>query len=67
MEPQPGVTREVDASRREVVRMIDRWVGANVPQHRHSAAIHTETVGSVIDRLAAYGRSAHLQPMLRTV
>lgn len=53
--------REVDASRREVVRMIDRWVEANVPQHRHGAAIHTETVGSVIDRLiAAYARSAYL-------
>ncbi|WP_156769753.1 DUF4254 domain-containing protein [Nocardia sp. 852002-20019_SCH5090214] len=53
--------RAAEASRRETVRAIDRWIQAHVPQHRHGTAIHTETVGSVIDRLmAAYARAAHL-------
>ncbi len=53
--------RAAEASRRETVRVIDRWIEAHVPQHRHGTAIHTETVGSVIDRLmAAYARAAHL-------
>lgn len=52
--------RAAEVSRREAMRAIDRWIEAHVPQHRHGTAIHTETVGSVIDRLmATYVRAAH--------
>ncbi|WP_405180007.1 DUF4254 domain-containing protein [Nocardia sp. NBC_01377] len=43
---------DIDHRRAELVGRIDRWVATNVA-HRGGASLHTETLGSVIDRLAA--------------
>jgi hypothetical protein len=43
---------DIDAHRAELVRQIDCWVATNV-QHRTGASLHTETLGAVIDRMAA--------------
>ncbi|MFE9575166.1 DUF4254 domain-containing protein [Nocardia sp. NPDC006044] len=36
-----------------LVHSIDLWIERLVPQHRRGATVHTETLGSVIDRIAA--------------
>ncbi|MCC3326433.1 DUF4254 domain-containing protein [Nocardia abscessus] len=43
---------DIDGCRAEWVGRIDAWVAANV-QHREGASLHTETLGAVIDRIAA--------------
>ncbi|MTE17091.1 DUF4254 domain-containing protein [Nocardia aurantiaca] len=42
----------IDERRAELVACIDGWVGVNIP-HRAGASLHTETLGAVIDRMAA--------------
>lgn len=42
----------IDEQRAELVARIDEWVAANIP-HRSGASLHTETLGAVIDRMAA--------------
>ncbi|WP_280446156.1 DUF4254 domain-containing protein [Nocardia brasiliensis] len=37
----------------DLVYDIDVWVERIVPQHRRGGTVHTETMGSVIDRIAA--------------
>ncbi|WP_225726801.1 MULTISPECIES: DUF4254 domain-containing protein [unclassified Nocardia] len=46
------VVEDIDGHRAELVGAIDNWVAANVP-HRTGASLHTETLGAVIDRMAA--------------
>ncbi|MFC9892416.1 DUF4254 domain-containing protein [Nocardia sp. NPDC127579] len=55
----PGVILEVERRRTELVMAVDDWVARCVPQHRLGATLHTETVGSVIDRLAESSVRAH--------
>ncbi|MFX0573685.1 DUF4254 domain-containing protein [Nocardia nepalensis] len=43
---------DIDARRTELVGRIDNWVATHV-QHRTGASLHTETLGTVIDRMAA--------------
>ncbi|MEV0293924.1 DUF4254 domain-containing protein [Nocardia sp. NPDC050710] len=43
---------DIDRRRAELVGRIDDWVAANIA-HRAGASLHTETLGAVIDRLAA--------------
>ncbi|AYF79507.1 DUF4254 domain-containing protein [Nocardia yunnanensis] len=43
---------KIDMRREELVARIDDWVAANIP-HRAGASLHTETLGAVIDRMAA--------------
>ncbi|MEU2039635.1 DUF4254 domain-containing protein [Nocardia niwae] len=43
---------DIDGCRAEWIGRIDAWVAANV-QHREGASLHTETLGAVIDRIAA--------------
>ncbi|MEC3915567.1 DUF4254 domain-containing protein [Nocardia sp. CDC160] len=43
---------KIDARRADLVARIDDWVAANIP-HRAGASLHTETLGAVIDRMAA--------------
>ncbi|WP_054813597.1 DUF4254 domain-containing protein [Nocardia arizonensis] len=43
---------DIDRRRAELVDRIDRWVAENVA-HRSGASLHTETLGAVIDRMAA--------------
>ncbi|WP_324195438.1 DUF4254 domain-containing protein [Nocardia terpenica] len=50
---------EIERRRTELVMAIDDWVARAVPQHRLGATLHTETVGSVIDRLAEASVRAH--------
>ncbi|WP_194837631.1 DUF4254 domain-containing protein [Nocardia sp. XZ_19_369] len=43
---------DIDGQRAELVGQIDVWVADNV-EHRGGASLHTETLGAVIDRMAA--------------
>ncbi|MGW5440293.1 DUF4254 domain-containing protein [Nocardia asteroides] len=42
----------IDRDRAALIARIDGWVAANVA-HRAGASLHTETLGAVIDRMAA--------------
>lgn len=55
----PAVVIEIDRRRTELVMAIDDWISRSVPQHRLGATLHTETVGSVIDRIAEASVRAH--------
>ncbi|WP_067699678.1 DUF4254 domain-containing protein [Nocardia jejuensis] len=46
------LVEEIDARRVELISRIDDWVAVNIP-HRTGASLHTETLGAVIDRMAA--------------
>ncbi|MFD0363988.1 DUF4254 domain-containing protein [Nocardia sp. GCM10030253] len=46
------LVEDIDGHRAELVGRIDNWVAANI-QHRTGASLHTETLGAVIDRMAA--------------
>ncbi|MEU4319064.1 DUF4254 domain-containing protein [Nocardia fluminea] len=59
VDTDPGVLREIDCRRGELVLAIDDWVLRAIPQHRLGATLHTETVGAVIDRLAEASVRAH--------
>ncbi|MEU6190970.1 DUF4254 domain-containing protein [Nocardia sp. NPDC047038] len=48
---------DIDGCRAEWIGRIDAWVAENV-QHREGASLHTETLGAVIDRIAAKWVSA---------
>ncbi|CRY82307.1 DUF4254 domain-containing protein [Nocardia farcinica] len=55
--------RAVDARdllhrRMALIRGIDRWLACQLPPARGGAHLHTESVGTVIDRLARYSSSA---------
>ncbi|MBL1078666.1 DUF4254 domain-containing protein [Nocardia sp. 2] len=43
----------IDERRTELIARIDDWVAGNIPHHRNGASLHTETLGAVIDRMAA--------------
>ncbi|MEV4124637.1 DUF4254 domain-containing protein [Nocardia sp. NPDC049707] len=55
----PATILEIERRRSELVMAIDDWVARSVPQHRLGATLHTETVGSVIDRIAESSVRAH--------
>ena len=55
----PATILEIERRRIELVMGIDDWVARSVPQHRLGATLHTETVGSVIDRIAESSVRAH--------
>ncbi|UGT41597.1 DUF4254 domain-containing protein [Nocardia yamanashiensis] len=46
------LVEDIDERRGELVARIDDWVAVNIP-HRAGASLHTETLGAVIDRMAA--------------
>ncbi len=50
---------ESDRSRADLVRAVDCWVVANLPQAGGASYLHTESVGMVIDRIAQYSVDAH--------
>lgn len=39
---------------------IDRWVAIEMPKAARDAHLHTETVGTVVDRLAQFSALAYL-------
>nr|WP_228809863.1 DUF4254 domain-containing protein [Nocardia farcinica] len=43
---------EIDCRRSELVDDIDEWIAHEVPVHRPDAALHTESLGAVVDRMA---------------
>ncbi|WP_040794966.1 DUF4254 domain-containing protein [Nocardia higoensis] len=47
-----AVVEDIDRERATVVDRINAWVATHVV-HRHGASLHTETLGAVIDRMAA--------------
>ncbi len=56
----PGSTLDIDRDRAQLVSDIDRWVAGELPRAHSSARMHTETVGTVIDRLAQFSALAYL-------
>ncbi|MEU2252251.1 DUF4254 domain-containing protein [Nocardia xishanensis] len=50
-------TPVIDERRAQLVRGIDRWARANLPAVHGGAYLHTEGLGTIIDRLAE--RTAH--------
>ncbi|UGT63671.1 DUF4254 domain-containing protein [Nocardia asteroides] len=48
----PGEIAELDARRAALVELIDEWIAREAPEHRDGAALHTETLGAVVDRMA---------------
>ncbi|UFS96607.1 DUF4254 domain-containing protein [Nocardia huaxiensis] len=48
----PMLVSEIDCRRSELVDDINDWVGQELPQHRNGAALHTESLGAVVDRMA---------------
>ncbi|MFF0489528.1 DUF4254 domain-containing protein [Nocardia sp. NPDC003482] len=53
-------TAEIDRERAQLVHEIDRWVIAKLPPAPGGARLHTETVGTVVDRLAQFSALAYL-------
>ncbi|WP_210742551.1 DUF4254 domain-containing protein [Nocardia veterana] len=52
--PVPLRYIETECARAELVRMIDRWVATDLPQARSAPYLHTESVGTVVDRIARF-------------
>ncbi|WP_067474665.1 DUF4254 domain-containing protein [Nocardia amamiensis] len=50
---------DIDRERTELIHEINRWITAQLPPSHGAAMVHTETVGSVIDRLAQLTSSAY--------
>ncbi|RJO77206.1 DUF4254 domain-containing protein [Nocardia panacis] len=49
----------IDTHRTRIVHDIDRWVAVELPLPPGGAHMHTESVGTVVDRLAEYSVAAH--------
>lgn len=47
-----ALAAEIDFRRSELIADINGWVSQELPRHRHGAVLHTESLGSVIDRMA---------------
>ncbi|WP_245671505.1 DUF4254 domain-containing protein [Nocardia amamiensis] len=50
---------DIDECRARLVRDIDRWAELRLPSARGGAYLHTESLGSVIDRLAHLSTTAY--------
>ncbi|MFF2557904.1 DUF4254 domain-containing protein [Nocardia sp. NPDC058058] len=57
---EAGATGLIDHERARMVLDIDRWVAMELPKADRDAQLHTETVGTVIDRLAQFSALAYL-------
>ncbi|MEU6585131.1 DUF4254 domain-containing protein [Nocardia sp. NPDC046763] len=55
-----GGTDRIDHDRARLVHDIDCWVAAELPKAARDAHLHTETVGTVVDRLAQFSALAYL-------
>ncbi|WP_280199961.1 DUF4254 domain-containing protein [Nocardia cyriacigeorgica] len=55
----PGATTDIDRHRARLVLAVDRWVATELPIAHGGAHMHTETVGTVVDRLAMLSTRAH--------
>lgn len=61
----PGRMAEVFCRRDELVLAIDVWVSQRLPVPHPDALLHTETIGTVIDRMAE--TQVHAYELLMTV
>ncbi|WP_269782991.1 DUF4254 domain-containing protein [Nocardia terpenica] len=50
---------EIDCQRTRLVHRVDQWVASAMPPAHGGAFMHTETVGSVVDRLAQFSVCAY--------
>ncbi|MFE7742894.1 DUF4254 domain-containing protein [Nocardia sp. NPDC057455] len=50
---------DIDERRARLMRDVDRWVEVRLPAARGGAYLHTESVGSVVDRLARLSACAY--------
>ncbi|WP_405135695.1 DUF4254 domain-containing protein [Nocardia sp. NBC_01388] len=51
---------EIDCTRARLIHDIDCWTAQELPRPYAAAALHTETVGMVIDRIAQFSVDAHI-------
>ncbi|MFI5776026.1 DUF4254 domain-containing protein [Nocardia sp. NPDC051570] len=51
---------EIDCCRVALVHEVDRWVASVMPVPHGAAWMHTETVGTVVDRLAEFSVNAYV-------
>ena len=56
----PDTTADIDHQRAQLVHDIDRWVATELPSAAGGAHMHTETIGTVVDRLAQFSALAYL-------
>ncbi|GAB0108633.1 hypothetical protein JMUB6875_76680 [Nocardia sp. JMUB6875] len=54
-----GGLGEIDGCRARLVHEIDRWMAGATPNPAAAAFLHTETIGTVVDRLAELSVAAH--------
>ncbi|MGQ4614758.1 DUF4254 domain-containing protein [Nocardia sp. R7R-8] len=50
---------DIDESRVELIRAVDRWIEMRLPAARGGAYLHTESLGAVVDRLAQLSACAY--------
>ncbi len=60
LDASPGVAADIDRRRAHLVHEIDRWVARELPHAHRGVRLHTETVGTVVDRLAQFSALAYL-------
>lgn len=58
-EPGTVTVTEIDHDRARLVHDIDGWVVRELPTAHGGARMHTETVGTVVDRLAQFSAQAY--------
>jgi hypothetical protein len=51
---------DIDRHRAHLVHDIDQWVARELPQAHRGVRLHTETVGTVVDRMAQFSALAYL-------
>ncbi|MFJ9370938.1 DUF4254 domain-containing protein [Nocardia sp. NPDC101769] len=54
----PAELPEIDCARSRLIRDIDRWAATRLPRPFAAAALHTETLGMVVDRIAGLSVAA---------
>ncbi|MGK8512173.1 DUF4254 domain-containing protein [Nocardia asiatica] len=54
-----GSSRDTEAGTARLIRDVDRWVAPRLPAARGGAYLHTESLGSVVDRLARLSAVAY--------
>ncbi len=52
-------TDEIDTRRKELIHEADNWIDTRITPAHGTARIHTETIGSVLDRLAQFTAHAY--------
>ncbi|MTE12792.1 DUF4254 domain-containing protein [Nocardia aurantiaca] len=55
----PGTAAEIDCCRLRLVHDIDRWIATAIPARAAASFLHTETIGTVVDRLAELSVAAY--------